>query len=55
MEYEFIRGTLDSGELKSIAISHNRYKKQVLKHLQHSPSHFEFLRDNIYETSEYKF
>lgn len=55
LEYEFSRQTLDIENLKQIAHSHNRYKKQVLKYLEQAPSHFEFLRDNIYETSEYIF
>ena len=55
MEYKVEKGEVNIEELKSIAVSHNRYKAQVLKHLKKSPSHFEFLRDNIYETSEYKF
>jgi len=55
MDYEFSRKTLDKSELESIIRSHNKYKKQVLNCLENSPSHFEFLRDYIYETSEYSF
>lgn len=55
LEYELTRGTVNVENLKGIARSHERYKDQVLRYLKNAPSHFEFLRDNIYETSEYIF
>ena len=55
LEYEISRNTAGIDDLKSIIKSHNKYKKQVMKWLDNAPSHFEFLRDNIYGTSEYVF
>jgi tryptophan halogenase len=55
MEYEIHKKILDTQNLETIIKSHNKYKKQVLNCLNYCPSHFEFLRDYIYETSEYSF
>lgn len=50
MEHEFTRGIVDPEKFKSIIYSHNKYKRQVLKHLENCPTHYEYLRDYIYES-----
>lgn len=55
LQYEISKKNLDIDALENTIALHNKYKKQVLKHLKRCPSHFEFLRDNIYGTSEFSF
>ena len=47
-EYKMARGEFSLGYLNEVKDRHFHYRKNVLKYLKKQPSHYEYLKQNIY-------